>query len=56
MPIYVQEMVLISESLVGLARVTSDHAFNATIWSVCLYMCVRVCFCARDCVRKCVYT
>eukprot|EP00200_Dunaliella_tertiolecta_P006188 CAMPEP_0202345846 /NCGR_PEP_ID=MMETSP1126-20121109/4903_1 /ASSEMBLY_ACC=CAM_ASM_000457 /TAXON_ID=3047 /ORGANISM="Dunaliella tertiolecta, Strain CCMP1320" /LENGTH=233 /DNA_ID=CAMNT_0048937195 /DNA_START=156 /DNA_END=857 /DNA_ORIENTATION=- len=25
---------LISESLVGLARVTSDHAFNATIWDV----------------------
>ena len=28
---YVQ---IISESLVGMARVTSDHAFNATIWDV----------------------
>ncbi|PNW70929.1 hypothetical protein CHLRE_17g739426v5 [Chlamydomonas reinhardtii] len=26
--------LLVSEQLIGLARATSDHAFNATIWDV----------------------
>jgi ribosomal protein S18 acetylase RimI-like enzyme len=25
---------VVSEQLIGLARATSDHAFNATIWDV----------------------
>ncbi|GFR53113.1 hypothetical protein Agub_g15831 [Astrephomene gubernaculifera] len=28
------EEVVVSEQLIGLARATSDHAFNATIWDV----------------------